>query len=84
MESLRKFLNSLEPSEQVDFAARCETSVGYLRKAISTKQAIRESLAIDIERESGGKVRVESIRPDVDWAYLRGSSRSKTKSLSVG
>lgn len=74
MESLRKYLNSLKPDEQVDFAVRCETSVGYLRKAISAKERIAESTAIAIERESGGTVKCEEIRPDVDWAYLRGSS----------
>ena len=27
--------------------------------------------AIDIERATGGLVRVEEIRPDIDWAVLR-------------
>lgn len=27
-----------------------------------------------IERETNGKVRCEELRPDVDWAYLRGSN----------
>lgn len=26
---------------------------------------------IDLERLSGGNVRCEQMRPDVDWAYLR-------------
>jgi len=26
---------------------------------------------IDIERATGGQVRCEDLRPDVDWAYLR-------------
>lgn len=34
-----------------------------------------ERLAIDIERQSGGQVTVEELRPDLaeHWAYLRGS-----------
>jgi DNA-binding transcriptional regulator YdaS (Cro superfamily) len=74
-EVLRKYLNSLEPEAQESYAKRCGTTVGYLRKAISAKQRIAESTAILLERESGGEVSVESVRPDVDWAYLRGTSK---------
>lgn len=28
---------------------------------------------IDIERATNGTVRCEDLRPDVDWAYLRGT-----------
>lgn len=75
MNTLRTYLNSLRPVEQADFCARCNTSVGYLRKAISVGQKIGESIAIAIERESGGAVRCEDLRPDVDWAYLRNSTK---------
>lgn len=27
----------------------------------------------DIERATGGQVRCEALRPDVDWNYLRGT-----------
>lgn len=74
MESLRKYLNSLTPAEQADFAAACGTSVGYLRKAISIGQQLGESLAISIERESERAITVEELRPDVDWAVIRNSA----------
>lgn len=73
MDTLKTYLNSLAPPEQQGFASRCGTSLGYLRKAISTGQRIGESLCINIERESAGAVTCEELRPDVDWAYLRGS-----------
>lgn len=76
MESLREYLNSLERPEQEAYAARCGTSLGYLRKALSTKERIAESTSIALERESGGKVLVDDIRPDVDWAYLRGTAKA--------
>jgi DNA-binding transcriptional regulator YdaS (Cro superfamily) len=76
LEPLRKYLNELSRPEQDGFAERCDTSVGYLRKAISTGERLRESLVIDLERESAGEVRCEKLRPDVDWAYLRGSQRT--------
>ena len=33
--------------------------------------AAAPSLCIKVDRESGGVVRCEDLRPDVDWAYLR-------------
>lgn len=76
METLRDYLNSLPVDEQVAFAARCGTTVGYLRKAISIRQPINAATAIAIERESGGAVTCESLRRDVDWAYIRGTARA--------
>lgn len=70
MEQLLAYLNSLPPDEQMEFARRCETSVGYLRKAVSIRQRIGEALCIRLELESGGVVRLEDLRPDVNWAYL--------------
>jgi DNA-binding transcriptional regulator YdaS (Cro superfamily) len=73
METLRDYLNSLPVDDQAAFAARCNTTVGYLRKAISIRQPINAATAIAIERESGGAVTCESLRHDVDWAYIRGT-----------
>lgn len=33
----------------------------------------------DIERATNGAVRCEELRPDVDWAYLRGSEYKAEK-----
>lgn len=71
METLRLYINQLAPDDQRDFATRCGTSVGYLRKAISTGQRFDGALVVNIQRESGGTVRCEDLRPDIDWAYLR-------------
>lgn len=75
MEQLREYLNSLPVSDQEAYAARCKTSLGYLRKALSTGSRLGESLCIDLDRESGGRVKCDLLRPDVDWAYLRGDGR---------
>lgn len=79
MITLRTYINSLPTDAQRAFAERCGTSVGYLRKAISVGQPIRESLCINIERESAAKVRCEDLRPDVDWAYLRQSGANHSQ-----
>lgn len=74
MDVLREYLNGLPTLEsRSDFARRCGTTLGYLRKAMSVKQQLSEGLVIAIDRESGGAVPVEKLRPDVDWAHLRES-----------
>jgi DNA-binding transcriptional regulator YdaS (Cro superfamily) len=74
MEKLRTFLNDLSTKDQEAFADRCDTSVGYLRKAMAIGQQLGEKLVIAIERESKGKVRCEDLRPDVDWQFLRNTA----------
>lgn len=74
MKAVLKYLSSLDPGERDAFARRCGTSVGYLRKAASAGQKLGESLCIAIERESCRSVLCEQIRPDVDWAFLRGTA----------
>ena len=65
MDTLRTYLNTLTTEQQAAFAERCRTSIGYLRKAISTGQRLGEQLALDIERESGGAVPLRSLRADL-------------------
>lgn len=77
MEQLRAYINSLPRHEQIHFAERCGTSIGYLRKAISVGQRLNESLCINIERESKGVLTCEDLRPDVDWAFLRSTVKRK-------
>lgn len=76
MEKLRIYINGLEKPVQTSFAERCNTTIGYLRKAISVGQRLNESLCINIERETAGEIRCEDLRPDVDWAYLRRSTET--------
>ena len=73
MDKLRAYLNSMTPAQQDEFARRCGTTIGYLRKAISAGQQLGESICINIDRESAGHVRCEELAADVDWAYLRAS-----------
>lgn len=35
-------------------------------------------LCIQIEKTTSGAVRCEDLRPDVDWAYLRGTAKPVT------
>jgi len=70
METLRAYLNSMEPAAQQAFATRCGTTLNYLRKAISKGQRLALETTIRIDQESGGAVCCESLRSDIDWDYL--------------
>lgn len=71
MDKLRTFLNSMTPAAQDDFARRCGTTIGYLRKAISINSKFDVQRCINIDTESGGRVRCEDLRPEVTWEKLR-------------
>jgi DNA-binding transcriptional regulator YdaS (Cro superfamily) len=73
MENLLTYLNGLPKDMRAQFVTACGTSEGYLRKAISIDQRLGADLCIAIDRESGGAVPCETLRPDVDFAYLRAS-----------
>jgi DNA-binding transcriptional regulator YdaS (Cro superfamily) len=82
MDKLRTYLNSLNAREKHDFAYRCKTTLGYLRKAISKGQQLGGRLCVNIERESDGAVLCEDLRPDVKWWVLRGTSPAKPSTLA--
>lgn len=77
MSPLLRYLNSLPPLSQRRFAGRCKTSVGYIRKAVCVGSRFGFRLCIAFERESARAVTCEQLRPDVDWAYLRGTRRKR-------
>ena len=79
MDKLLAYLNSLSKADRFELALRCETSEGYLRKAISKGQRLGERLCINLDRESSGAIRCEDLRPDVDWAYLRATTPQTTQ-----
>lgn len=74
---LRAYLNLLSQEEQAAFAEGVGTSIGYLRKAISVGQEFGSDLALAIERESGGRVTIDDLRPSFA-AALKKSGYIKT------
>lgn len=86
MDKLLAYLNGLDSEAQTAFAARCGTTVGYLRKAASIGQKLSEGLCLRIAAESSGSVRPEDLRSDVQWPYLRqalaNSAQAATESVA--
>jgi DNA-binding transcriptional regulator YdaS (Cro superfamily) len=66
MDKLIAYLNRLDKASRADFAERCHTSEGYMRKARSTNQKFRCELCVRIERHSNGEVTRKDLRED--WA----------------
>ncbi len=71
--TLHEFLKGLNKTDLEAFASRCDTSAGQLRQVAYCNRRASAALAVNIERESKGAVVCEVMRPDIDWAYLRGS-----------
>lgn len=72
---LLDFINDQAPDNQVDFARRCGTTIGYMRLIAYGKRRCGESLAINIDRETGGTISMQTLRPDVEWGHVRQPSR---------
>lgn len=76
MEPFHTYFKSLTKPERDAFAQMVGTTVAYLWQIAYKQRRCNESLAIEIEKASGQQVRVEDLRPDVDWAYIRNSAES--------
>jgi DNA-binding transcriptional regulator YdaS (Cro superfamily) len=82
MDIFHAYFKAMSKDERQAFADRVDTSVAYLWQIIYKQRRCNESLAIEIEKASNGVVRVENLRPDVDWAYIRASAQSIAESGS--
>lgn len=72
---LLDYIKGLDKEGFQAFASACGTTVGQLRQVAYGRRASAE-LAIAIDRASGGAVLCEELRPDIDWEYLRGTTRA--------
>jgi DNA-binding transcriptional regulator YdaS (Cro superfamily) len=69
MNELRTYLNNLSLDEQREFAAKCGTSIGYLRKALSKNHELGAALCVLIEKASLGNVTRKHLHPG-DWTSI--------------
>lgn len=71
--TLLDYIKALDKTQLEAFALSCGTSVGQLRQVAYENRRASAALAIEIDRNSSGAVLCESLRPDIDWQYLRHS-----------
>ena len=72
--NLIDYMKPLTKAELDAFAEACETSAGQLKQIAYGHRRAGATLAISIDRYSSGQVPCEVLRPDIDWAYLRGTA----------
>ncbi|HDR9439500.1 helix-turn-helix domain-containing protein [Burkholderia multivorans] len=66
MNKLKPFLSQMSPERRQQFCIDCGTTLGYVRKALSTGALFGPALCVAIERESAGSVTRRDLRPN-DW-----------------
>lgn len=69
--SLHAYIRTLDRDALEGFAKKCQTTVGQLKQVAYGNRRAGAGLAINLDRETGGQVTCEELRPDIDWAYLR-------------
>lgn len=79
MHPLKVFLSSIEPAKRHDFAKVCGTSLEQLKHIYSNRRKCNHTLAIKIDKHSGGAVRVDDLCPDTDWDYIRQQAITQAK-----
>lgn len=75
VKSLQKFLKAYGTGADArvareGFASRLGTTLPYLVHLGYGFRTASAELAVEIEKRTHGLVKVEELRPDVDWAYL--------------
>lgn len=70
-ENLKVFLAKMTVEQRKEFAQSCKTTLGNLQQIIYVNKKCGASLAIQIDKNSGGKVSCDSLCPDVDFNYVR-------------
>jgi len=68
---LKEFFFSLDRHERDAFASNCGTTVGQIKQIAYGNRPCNPTLAINIDRESCGRVPCDELCPDVDWNYVR-------------
>lgn len=71
---LKTFLVDMDPDERDAFAKRCGTTLGHLQNVKYGTKSCATDLAVNIERESGSRVRRWELRADwfKHWPELIG------------
>lgn len=64
----------LQQHKQIDLARACGVTQGAVHQWASGLTRVAVERCIQIEKVTEGAVRCEELRPDVDWAYLRGTA----------
>ncbi len=74
--SLRSFFLGLDKDEREKFAKKCNTTTGFITQIYLGNSPCRETLAIEIDKNSNGLVRCDDLCPQTDFNYLRNQKQT--------
>lgn len=74
--NLNEYLS--KPGRAADLSRSIGVSAVLVSQWKTMSRPIPAERCPEIEKATGGAVRCEELRPDVDWAYLRKSSSKAT------
>lgn len=69
----------LKQHKQVDLARACGVTQGAVHQWASGLIRVPAERCIQIEKATSGAVRCEDLRPDVDWAFVRGTKPAQAQ-----
>jgi DNA-binding transcriptional regulator YdaS (Cro superfamily) len=75
---LKEFFFELQKQDRESFATKCGTTAGQMRQIAYGNRPCNPALAINIDRESRGRVQCDDLCPDADWNYVRQQMSRKT------
>lgn len=73
----------LQTNTQVALARSLGVTPGAVNQWVSGATTIRVERCIQIEKATHGQVKCEDLRPDVDWAYIRGTNSEQKQPSSL-
>lgn len=86
LKKLELYWTGLSAQEKREFARRCDVSISYISKIISLYRQKQQffvgcKTAICFCRETKGYVRLEELRSDIDWDFVRGTESAASKQI---
>lgn len=74
-QNLLTFLKPMTRQEREDFAQRIGTTLGQLLQIGYGKRPCSPVYAVNIDRETGGKVTMQEMCPEIDWDHVYSAMR---------
>lgn len=74
-QGLLDYLKPLTPEDRDAFAERIGTSVGHLKQIGYGNRTCNPEYAVNIDRETGRKVTMQEMCPEMDWDHVLSAMR---------
>ncbi|SEQ21478.1 YdaS family helix-turn-helix protein [Giesbergeria anulus] len=77
-------MNPIPIEARRELAKKSGIGDDYLYQVLTRRKPASLELCINLERESQRAITCEDLRPDIDWAYLRGTAKATTTEQGAG